>query len=173
MKRARFPFGTLVTLGALSFVLVDYPPLRIRYVHTPEMVRSAEFYPLSSFSMYSTFSDQPFTVYVTHHDEPVAIEHTLKSHASELKKTYEAKLKALRAKRGGRILDLPAADREEAGRETLRLLCERQETRRWLAEQPDPLLKLHQVVLTTGEGGVQRTDTVVAEYRPPNLSSAP
>ena len=90
MKSWRFPFKTLLVMGLLSFVLVDNPPLKLTFAHTKEMVKKAEFYPLSSFPMYSTFSESPFLVFVTDKaGGKVAIDTDLKTHASELKKTYE------------------------------------------------------------------------------------
>ena len=59
MVWSRFPFKTLVATGVLSFVLVDYPPLKVRLASDADMVKKAEFYPLSSFSMYSTFFRNP------------------------------------------------------------------------------------------------------------------
>src|SRR6188472_3709114 len=91
----RFPFKTLLVMSVLSYLLVDYPPLRLRFAQSKADVKRAEFYPLSSFPMYSTFSDSPFHVYVTDSaGDPVALETTFQTHASELKKTYEVKLKA-------------------------------------------------------------------------------
>ena len=96
MKWMRFPFKTLLVMGLLSFVLVDYPPLKLTFAHTKDMVKKAEFYPLSSFSMYSTFSETPFLVFITDGaGQKIAIDSALKTHASELKNTYEMRLKAL------------------------------------------------------------------------------
>ena len=62
MASFRFPFKTLLAIGLLSFVLVDYPPLKVRLATDGDMVKKAEVYPLSSFSMYSTFSETPFLI---------------------------------------------------------------------------------------------------------------
>ena len=50
MVSFRFPFKTLLATGLLSFVLVDYPPMKVRLATDGDMVKKAEFYPLSSFS---------------------------------------------------------------------------------------------------------------------------
>lgn len=164
--RFRFPFRTLLVMSALSYVLVDYPPLRLKFAGSKAEVKRAEFYPLSSFPMYSTFSDSPFHVYVTDAaGDPVALETTFQTHASELKKTYEMKLKAKKklAELDGRLTDVPQELKEQAGRETLELLKARPVVAAWLATRTDPLLRLHEVVLTAGDDDVHRAGTVVGE----------
>lgn len=166
MKPFRFPFKTLLAAGLLSFVLVENPPLRLTFAHNKDMVKKAEFYPLSSFSMYSTFSETPFLVFVTNGTgEKVAIETSLKTHASELKKTYEVHLKALkkRAGLGGRLTDVPMELKAEAGRDTLALLKTRRPVQDYLATQSDQTLQLHEVVLTSGGDGLERRELKVAE----------
>jgi hypothetical protein len=165
MASFRFPFKTLLATGLLSFVLVDYPPLKVRLATDGDMVKKAEFYPLSSFSMYSTFSETPFLVYVTDgRGGKVAIDTSLKTHASELKKTYESLLKRAKqkAKQGGRLTDVPPELKAEAGRATLELLKTRPGVQAWLATQPDKKLVLHEVVLTAGKDGVEKLDAAVA-----------
>ncbi len=166
MKSFRFPFKTLVVTGLLSFVLVDNPPLKLTFAHTKDMVKKAEFYPLSSFSMYSTFSETPFLVFLTNGTgEKVAINTALKTHASELKKTYEVRLKALKKQAGvpGRLTDVPLALKAEAGRDTLQLLKARPPVQDYLATQTDQMLQLHEIVLTAGEDGVEKRELKVAE----------
>lgn len=166
MKPPRFPFKTLVVTGLLSFVLVDHPPLKLSFAHTKEMVKKAEFYPLSSFSMYSTFSETPFLVFVTNGaGQKIAIDTSLKTHASELKKTYEVRLKALkkRADLDGRLTDVPMELKNEAGRDTLELLKARPTVQEYLATQSDQTLQLHEVVLTAGEEGPDKQEQKVAE----------
>jgi hypothetical protein len=162
----RFPFKTLVVMGLLSFVLVDNPPLKVSFAHTKDMVKKAEFYPLSSFSMYSTFSESPFLVFVTDGDgQKVAIDTALKSHASELKKTYEVRLKLLKkqADLDGRLTDIPVELKSEAGRDTLSLLKARPAVQEYLATRPDQTLQLHEIVLTAGENGIEQRQQLVAE----------
>lgn len=166
MKRLRFPFKTLLATGLLSFVLVDHPPLKLSFAHNKDMVKKAEFYPLSSFSMYSTFSGTPFLVFVTNGaGDKVAIDTALKTHASELKKTYEVRLKALKKRAGldGRLTDVPMELKAEAGRDTLELLKARPPVQDYLATQTDPTLQLHEVVLTAGEDGLAKRELKVAE----------
>ena len=166
MKSWRFPFKTLLVMGLLSFVLVDYPPLNLTFAHTKEMVKKAEFYPLSSFPMYSTFSESPFLVFVTDKaGRKVAIDTDLKTHASELKKTYELKLKAYKKQAGigGRITDLPMNVKTAAGRSTLGLLKARPQVLEYLTTQADRTLQLHEIVLTAGADGIERREQLIAE----------
>ena len=168
MNSMRFPFKTLLVLGVLCFVLVDYPPLKLQLAYNKDMVKKAEFYPVSSFPMYSTFSDSPFLVFVTDGlGEKIAIDTSLKTHASEIKKTYELRLKAQKNQAGldGRVTDIPLATKEEAGRATLTLLRERPSVQEYLATRSDPALQLHEIVLTAGATGIEQRETFVAELR--------
>lgn len=161
----RFPFKTLLAVSLLSYVLVDYPPLKIRYVTDGQDLKKAEFYPLSSFPMYATFSDNPYHVYVTTAaGEPVALTTTLRAHASVLKKTYEQELKAQKKKVRDGAPDIGRPEMKRiAGELTLRLLKEQPGTIEWIKTLPNPKLRLHEVVLTSGDDGIQREDTMVAE----------
>ncbi len=162
----RFPFKTLLVTGVLSYVLVDYPPLKLTYAHNKDMVKRAEFYPLSSFPMYSTFSDSPFLVYLTDFSgEKIAIETSLGTHASELKKTYEVRLKARKKEAGqdGRLTNVPLSLKMLAGRETLELLKAKPLVRQFLSGRPNQVIQLHEVVLTAGENGIEQQETLVAE----------
>ncbi len=166
MPLPRFPCKTFLATGLLSFVLVDYPPLHIRFATDKDMVKRAEFYPLSSFSMYSTFSETPFLVFVTDPaGQKIALDSSLKTHASELKKTYELQLKALKkqADRDGRLTDLPLEIKAAAGLRTLELLKARPSVRDFLAPRPDQRLQLHEIVLSSGDDGIQRREQQVAE----------
>ncbi len=166
MSPPRFPSKTLLATGLLSFVLVDYPPLQLRFASDKDMVKRAEFYPLSSFSMYSTFSETPFLVFITNPaGQKIAIDSSLKTHASELKKTYELQLKILKkqADRDGRLTDLPLEMKATAGRRTLELLKARPSVRDFLATQPDPRLQLHEIILSAGDDGIERREQQVAE----------
>jgi hypothetical protein len=166
MKWMRFPFKTLLVMGLLSFVLVDYPPLKLTFAHTKDMVKKAEFYPLSSFSMYSTFSETPFLVFITDGaGQKIAIDSALKTHASELKKTYEMRLKALK-KQGslpGKLTDLPLAIKAEAGRDTLELLKARPSVQKFLASRDNQILRLHEIILSAGDDGIVKREQWVAQ----------
>ncbi len=167
MKSWRFPFKTLLVMGILSFVIVDYPPLKLTLAHHKDMVKKAEFYPLSSFPMYSTFSESPFLVYVTDQGgEKIAIDTSLKTHASELKKTYEVQLKAQKkqADLDGRLTDIPLPLKQAAGRATLEFLKARPSVQDFLATRPNPTLRLYEIVLTAGAQGIERRESLVAEW---------
>ena len=167
MKSLRFPFKTLLVMGVLSFVLVDYPPLKLQLVTDKDMVKKAEFYPLSSFPMYSTFSESPFLVFLTDSaGNRIAIDTTLKSHASELKKTYEFRLKLGKkeAEVGGRLTDVPLELKAAAGLATLKLFKARPQVQEYLAGCADKALQLHEVVLTAGKEGVERREVMVAQW---------
>ena len=148
---ARFPFKTLVVAGVLSFTFIDPVPPYVRIATDKDMVRKAEFYPFSSFSMYATFSDAPFTVKITDSaGKTVRFETDLKSHASETKKTYEAKLKELRKARKLKmdIVETPMEVKQEAARHTLTLVKARPQSAAWLSTQPDQTLVLHEIIIT-------------------------
>lgn len=166
MKSLCFPFKTLLVVGILSFVVVDYPPLKLTLAHNKDMVKKAEFYPLSSFPMYSTFSETPFLVYITNAaGEKVPIDTALKTHASELKKTYEVRLKEQKKQAGldGKLTDVPMELKTAAGRATLELLKSRPPVQEYLATLPDKTLRLHEVVLSAGDDGIKRREVIVAE----------
>ena len=166
MPAPRFPFKTLLFMTVLSYLIVDYPPLKLHFPHDSEMVKKAEFYPLSSFPMYSTFSDSPFLVFITNAaGEKIAIDTSLKTHASELKKTYELRLKAQKKKADldGRLTDIPMELKTLAGRYTLELLATRPKVQEFLATVSDKTLRLHEVVLTAGDHGTERREQLIAE----------
>ena len=166
MPRFHFPFKTLIVAGLLSFVVVENPPLKLALASDKDMVKRAEFYPLSSFSMYSTFSESPFLVYLTNKSgEVVRFDTDLKTHASETKKTYEIRLKEQKkaADLDGRLTDIPTNLKETAGLATLTLLKARSTVQDYLATQPDPTLQLHEIVLTAGPDGIIKRQQKVAE----------
>ena len=168
MNSPRFPYKTLLVMGVLSFVIVDFPPLKVTLAHNKDMVKKAEFYPLSSFPMYSTFSESPFLVFITDGaGEKLAIDAALKTHASELKKTYEVRLKEQkkRADLDGRLTDIPQELKAAAARDTLQLLKARPQVQEYLSTRQNKNLQLHEIVLTAGTDGIDRREQMVAELQ--------
>jgi hypothetical protein len=116
--------------------------------------------------MYSTFSETPFLVFITDGaGQKIAIDSALKTHASELKKTYEMRLKALK-KQGslpGKLTDLPLAIKAEAGRDTLELLKARPSVQKFLASRDNQILRLHEIILSAGDDGFVKREQWVAQ----------
>ncbi len=164
-----FPVKTLVATCLASFTIVTSPPLSVRFAGSKEDIKLCEFYPLSSFPMYSTFSESPFCVHLT---DPtgtmIGTRSVLGVYASDLKKTYERQLKAVRAreKTTGPRKEMPLAQRQAAGLETLRLILQRPAAEQGLATIPSRTLCLHETTLTMGPAGILRTTTPIATYTP-------
>ena len=166
-----FPFKTLVAISALSFVIVTNPPFQMRVAASRDDIKLCEFYPLSSFSMYSTFSDNPFCMHVTDSEgNLVGTRTNLGIQASDLKKTYERKLKDIRAakKPPGGLMDMPLEMRQEAAAAAMALVMQRPEAVSGTASLAGKRLQLHEVMLTSGQDGIEKRDTVVAEITIPN-----
>lgn len=89
-----FPFKSLVVVGLLCFVVVENPPFSVRLKFTPEHIKQAEFYPFSSFPMYSKFSANPSYLYLTDAEgAPIACQARLGIRASEIKKIYDKEVR--------------------------------------------------------------------------------
>ncbi len=167
-----FPFKTMIALSVLSFVMISNPPLGIKFARTRDDVKRCEFYPLSSFSMYSTFSDNPFCVYLTDGSGKMLGSLTqLGVFASDLKKTYERELKEIRAqakpKPAGGLMDMPLALRQQAGNAALAFVFQRPVAEKFFTVSTSKTLRLHEIVLTAEADGVHRRDTMVAELTAP------
>ena len=90
---------------------------------TAKTDKPGEFYPFSNFPMYSSFEPSTYLVYITDlEDRPIAISPTFSTSASDVKKTYDRKLGALksRAPKGSRKASLPPELKKEAADATLR-----------------------------------------------------
>lgn len=83
----------------------------------------AEFYPLSSFPMYSKFDDRTYLVYLKSNDgEPLGTVPAVNAVASELKKQYGDDLQELKKQFKGSHFDWSVEQKKIAGEATLRYL---------------------------------------------------
>jgi hypothetical protein len=160
------PMRVLWVFVILSSVIV---PLLTR--NHPVKAQRGEWYPFSSFPMYSTFEPTAYYVYVTdENDRPVSIWATFGTWPSAVKKGYDALLKAevarLKAeaqKQGGkysrRIVEMSGEECRPAGDAILRQL--RDSSARQEEVRGHRGYRLHQVDITL-EGGriVQKTKRV-------------
>ena len=148
----RFPWVMLV-LGAACFVVAEGPPLQLSWGFSKKGLRKAENYPLSSFPMYSVFSDSPIYVYLADGEgNPIASQRDLGVRTSVLKKAYDKEIRKVKAAIDVDISEMTADQKRPAGDATLRLV------RRSLA--PDafaggqfPRLRLYEVTMTFAEDG--------------------
>jgi hypothetical protein len=128
---------------------------------------SGEWYPLSSFPMYSKFDDRTYYVYLADREgEPVpTVRYQIV--ASELKKHYRRELNAIEEQRGGSSYDFDAATLGQAGARTMQWL--RSE---WVPERaPDQVdgarksgLQLVEVRVYLEDGEFRKRETVVGRW---------
>lgn len=86
---------------------------------------SGEFYPLSSFPMYSKFDDRTYLVYLKSRDgKALPSVATVSMVSSQVKKRYGAELEDLKEFYSGSHFDWTADQKREAGKKTLRYLSE-------------------------------------------------
>jgi hypothetical protein len=84
---------------------------------------AGEFYPLSSFPMYSKFDDRTYLVYLKNSGgSPLPTVPTISMVSSQLKKRYGAELEVLKEKHKGSHFDWSVEQRREAGDLTLKYL---------------------------------------------------
>lgn len=159
-----FPFKTSVVVGLLCFVAIRNPPLAVSLGFSPEHIKEAEFYPLSSFPMYSKFSPNPTYLYLTDTaNRPIACETALGVRASIIKKIYDREVRVVGRRAGTPISKLSRPLKQEAGLATLRVLREDVARERIAAWEPGPL-RLHEVVIRRGkDGAIEETTTFVGE----------
>ena len=159
-----FPFKSSLVVGLLCFVIVENPPLSIRLKLTPEHVKHAEFYPLSSFPMYSKFSPNPSYLYITDtNDEPIACETELKVRASVIKKIYDKEVRIVGKREGTGISKLAQPFKQEAGLATLRVLRNEVAKEHIGSLDPGPLRLYEVIIRRGGDGGIEETTTFVGE----------
>lgn len=129
---------------------------------TSKTEKPGEFYPFSNFPMYSRFAPDTYYVFITDlNDNPVAVGTTFNIAISDVKKTYDRKLEALKKSSGSksRRKELPPELKSRAAVEVLQWLTEN-------AQQPAPIkalggIRLHQTdILYEGGRLVKRTGRV-------------
>ncbi|MGK0188069.1 MAG: hypothetical protein ACI9R3_003861 [Verrucomicrobiales bacterium] len=160
-----FPFKTSVVVGLLCFVVVQAKPdFVVKLKFTPEHIKQAEFYPFSSFPMYSKFSANPSYLYLTDATgAPIACQPTLGVRASVIKKIYDKEVRIVGKREDTSISKLAQPLKQEAGLATLRVLREDVAKERVIADNIGPL-RLQEVIIRRGKGGkIEETTTFVGE----------
>lgn len=141
---------------------------KVGHGFSSDRVRTAEVYPLSSFPMYSTFSDAPNLVYITDGEgEPLAIAREFGVVSSALKKIYDAELRVIRDEIGKSMRAMSEEERSPAGEETLRRLRDVLAPEAF-ADGRFPVLQLHEVRIRRGEDGFEYEDWTVGELHTPD-----
>lgn len=163
---ALFPFKTSLVVGAMCFLVVKNPPFSIRWASAADLdAYNCEFYPLSSFPMYSGFAEVEIYVFLTDdQDRPIRLHDLTNCQASALKKNYKGALNELkkRKKLKGKVTDLPADVKEAAGKFVLRdILTSR--APRWAEQQPQKIVRLHEGIITIDGGEIRQRTRPVAE----------
>ncbi|MEM8954763.1 MAG: hypothetical protein AAGD22_11480 [Verrucomicrobiota bacterium] len=154
---ARFPLKTLVAITALSLVSVTYPPLSLVW-------EDAEFYPLSSFPMYSSFAPHTNLVFITNEkDQPLPAYPTFRVLSSALKKSYAAKLADIKADLNIPTYRMTPAQKKPAGDALLRELKESVAPAAF-ENNALPHLKLYEIIIKRDEAGqITHTQQFITE----------
>ncbi|CAN5455271.1 hypothetical protein BH23VER1_BH23VER1_00200 [soil metagenome] len=163
----RFPLPLFVIGVAASFVVVEFPPLTLSYGLTADGMKRAEFYPLSSFPMYSRFSGNPVVVYVADAEgEPLPALTGFGVRTSVLKKYYDGELRRLKRETGVLLSEMTPEQKRPAGDATLRHLVDNLASSS--AARAGEGLTLHEVTIGFGEGehGIATSTVKVGEILP-------
>ncbi len=148
-----------LTVGLMGLLV----PLLTAWTKKP-----GEFYPFSNFLMYSSFEPETYYVFVTDGaDKPVAIGRVFGVASSDVKKTFDAKLKEAKAKAGGKVRksELPLETQAQAGGEVLLWLkgVSPVDQREGIAKLG--ALRLHRVDLLFANGALTKKARQVGEVR--------
>ncbi|MEM7147479.1 MAG: hypothetical protein AAF591_20350 [Verrucomicrobiota bacterium] len=152
-----FPLKTLVAVTALSLVAVKYPPLSL-------VTEDAEFYPLSSFPMYSSFAPHTNLVFITDaDDQPLPTYPTFGVVSSALKKSYAAKLNDIKAE-----LELPTyrmtPDQKKPAGDALLLELKESVAPAAFKDNALPHIKLYEIIIKRDDSGkITRTEQFITE----------
>lgn len=125
---------------------------------------SGEWYPLSSFPMYSKFDDRTYYVYLADKNDEAVPTVRYQIVASELKKHYRRELNKLEDEHGGSSYEFDEAKLRQAGAETMQWL-----RTEWVPERaPDQIegaqasgLQLFEVRVFLEDGKFQKRQTPV------------
>lgn len=150
----------------VSYVVVRNPPFRVSWGLDRDAMKQAEFYPFSSFPMYSRFSPNPNYVYLTDaENRPLAAQNEFGALSSELKKFYDARLREIHAESGVSLSRMSIEQKRPAGEATLRhLMASAPDRDRMLAHDR---LRLHEVIIRfDADDEIVREDLVIAEVSP-------
>lgn len=165
-RLAQTPLKTMLFAIIVSYVVVRNPPLTVGWGLDRDAMKKAEFYPFSSFPMYSRFSPNPNYVYLSDAEgRPLAAQGEFGALSSELKKFYDARLREIHAASGVSLSRMSVEEKRPAGEATLRHV---------VASAPDQArvrghdrLRLHEVIIRfDDEDRIVRDDLVIAEIAP-------
>ena len=169
-KILSFPLKTTLFLVLASYVIVKYQPptdapdepkeLTVDFGMNAEQLETAEFYPLSSFRMYSKFSPKPNYVYITDgEDKPIAHQRFGKSVlSSAMKKDFDRRLRKIKAETGIAMRDMTPEIKWPAGNETLQQVVDMSDPGN-VEKIGAKTLRLYEVALRLKEeGGVDDSD---------------
>ncbi|MBP7949882.1 MAG: hypothetical protein KA004_09525 [Verrucomicrobiales bacterium] len=159
-----FPFKTCIVIGALCFLVVKNPPLSVRWASAQDLdAYQCEFYPLSSFPMYSGFADTEIFVFLTDdQNQPIRLHDMDNCQASALKKNYKGALTKLKQRRKlkGSVHDLPANIKEIAGKWVLHdILTNR--SPQWAQANPHKTITLQEGIIRLEDGEIREHITPV------------
>ena len=148
----------------LCFLVIQGEPFSVKLGLTKDTVKSAEFYPFSSFSMYSKFSSKPIYLYLTTADDELIACHTrLGVLSSEIKKIYDKELRVVGKREKTAISKLSQELKSEAGIITLDAIRAKVGEERISGEGIGEI-KLYEVVIRRGENGaITKTTTLVGQ----------
>ena len=118
----------------------------------PDRLKATEFYPLSSFPMYSKFSPNPIYVYITDgNDEPIAHER-FGAMSTAIKKDFDRRLRQVKAEIGIPMRDMTGEQKSPAGDAALKHVVANAGPER-MASIAAKSLRLYEVTLTLAEDG--------------------
>lgn len=155
---AFLPFKTLLVVVFLCYVKVQGEPVEVTLDTT------AEFYPLSSFPMFSTFADNARYVHLADASGEPVKPSRYNSSTGSLSKSYRKYLLKEKKKQGQTFDELALVQRRAAGDQLLRDLRESVAPAAF-GNQAGHHLRLYEVVLyRDGEGKLVRERALVGEY---------
>jgi hypothetical protein len=124
-----------------------------------------EFYPFSSFPMYSKFDDRTYLAFLRSADgEDLPTKPTVKMVSSQLKKRYGDELDELKDKYEGSHFDWTAEQKREAGEKTLKYLKEIYAPKAFARGKLDGL-RLIDVRITIENGKLVKREEEVAQLK--------
>ena len=155
MKR----FWIFAVALVLSLLVVKRDPFFLGLAFDRDRIKQAEFFPFSSFPMYSGFSPRPFIVYLADGDgQPFGAYHEFQVRTSVVKKDYERRLKAIKKESGVDLAKLTPEQKRPAGEATLNHLVDTLAS----AKPPGPI-QLWEIIITRKAGKIVRSPMMVAE----------
>jgi hypothetical protein len=178
----RFPLKTFAVMSFLSYLVVegsgtpDRPRIIKHALFSPQsdkekdnqpLIRRAECYPLSSFSMYADFDSATFYNYLADAEgRPIPARVISEAfNSTMLKKNYENSKRRVKAQRKieGKLADLPDEARREAGQSVMNDL--RNTYRTYFEQNPSIRLTLHEVDVWITPESLTSNDPILTRDR--------